>query len=65
MQSLSRDYKEETILFSKVVKIVRNESRHNIPLTNNLMSVIFKGLNYECLKQRKSETFKIITKEKI
>ena len=59
MQSLSRDYEEEAILFSKVWKIVRNtifnnetnfsgnlneyESRHNIPLTSNLISMILFG----------------------
>ena len=59
MQSLSRDYEEEAILFSKLAKIVWNEifnnetnfirnlneyeSRHNIPLMSNLISIILYG----------------------
>ena len=59
MQSLSRNYEEEAILFSKLAKIVRNEifnnetnftrnlneyeSRHNIPLMSNLISIILYG----------------------
>ena len=59
MQSLSRDYEEEAILFSKLAKIARNEifnnetnftrnlneyeSRHNIPLMSNLISITLYG----------------------
>lgn len=56
MQSLSRDYEEEPILFSEAAKMLQNEvfnnetnfsgnlnecdSRHNLPLASNLMSMV-------------------------
>lgn len=56
MQSLSRDYEEEPILFSEAAKMLQNEvsntetnfsgnlneydSCHNLPLASNLMSMV-------------------------
>ena len=69
ISNTTRNYEEEAILFSKVAKIVRNEifnktnfsgnlneyeSRHNIPLTSNLMSMALYGKEIVILQKQMS-----------